>query len=179
MRAVVFDTETTALIANRTIKDDKLPEVIEFYGCLVDLSTEDPVERELDLLIKPRMPIQPETTRITGITNEMVASAPTFVQVAEQVKSFLEGDHAIVAHNASYDVEVIDIEMARVGKVMKWPRDVICTVEQSVHLKGSRFNLSDLHQHLFGERFADAHRARHDVSALVRVAREMYRREMI
>ncbi len=178
MRALCFDTETTALIANRTIKEDKLPEMIEFYGCLVDLSTQDPPEAELDLLIKPRGAIVPETTKITGITNDIVQNAPTFPQVADQIKTFLEEAPLVIAHNASYDVEVIDIEMSRVKKQVDWP-PVVCTVEQSSSLKGRRMSLMDLHEHLLGERFSDAHRARHDVMALVRVARKMFERGMI
>ena len=38
MKAFIFDTETTGLVKNRTIKLDDQPEVIEFYGALVDLS---------------------------------------------------------------------------------------------------------------------------------------------
>jgi hypothetical protein len=42
-----------------------------------------------------------------------------------------------------------------------------------------RLTLSNLHEHLFGEKFKDAHRARSDVMALVRVARELRRRGLI
>jgi hypothetical protein len=50
---------------------------------------------------------------------------------------------------------------------------VICTIEQSVHYTGYRMNLGDLHQHLLGEKFSGAHRAREDVEALLRVCVEM------
>jgi hypothetical protein len=57
---------------------------------------------------------------------------------------------------------------------IKWP-DKICTVEQTVHLKGYRVSLSVLHETLFGMPFTGAHRAKVDVSALLFICKELYR----
>ncbi len=48
-----------------------------------------------------------------------------------------------------------------------------------MHMKGHRLKMMQLYELLFGEQFADAHRARNDVQALRRLAVELYRREMI
>jgi hypothetical protein len=70
---------------------------------------------------------------------------------------------------------MIDLEAKRLNRVIKWP-PLVCTVEQSIHYKGHRMNLGDLHEHLLGVRFSGAHRAKEDVDALVRCCVEMRKR---
>src|SRR3954465_2135450 len=41
-------------------------------------------------LINPQMPIPAESSAIHGITNEMVKDAPTFKEVANEIKQFIE-----------------------------------------------------------------------------------------
>jgi len=57
-------------------------------------------------LIKPPRPISPIVTRIHGLTNEDVASAPAFAAIASQVRQALDAD-LLVAHNAHIDVDVL------------------------------------------------------------------------
>jgi len=183
MIALVFDTETTALVENRSVKQERLPHVIEFYGAVTDLDTGE-IIAELDQLIRPPIPLSDKpnpgdkktTTEITGITNEMLADKPMFREVASSIKAFLESAPNIIAHNATFDQEVIDIEFSRVNQFIKWPR-LHCSVEQTIHLKGKRLTLTDLHNLLFNEKFADAHRAKNDVQALIRCVLELRRRE--
>lgn len=166
-----FDTETTGLIENVTVKDKLLPEIIDFYGCLFDPKT-GKVEEELDLLIKPSRPITEEISNITGITNEMVEKKPPFKNIAEHIKAIIEASSMAIAHNASYDHEVVCIEMERAGYKMTWPR-LICSVEQTLHIKGYRLSLTDLHTELFGQAFEGAHRAKTDVVAMVKCITEL------
>ena len=175
MKALLVDTETTGLIDNHLIPIDKQPRIIEFYGCLADLETGE-ILSELELLIKPPSPLTEEITRITGITDELLADAQPFANHAARIKECLETAPCIMAHNASFDVEMIDIEFERMGQKVAWPR-VICTVEQTLHLSGFRLNLAGLHTHLFGEGFPAAHRARNDVMAMFRCCCELYKRE--
>jgi hypothetical protein len=56
--------------------------------------------------------------------------------------------------------------MKRYGETIKWPR-LICTVEQSMPLRGYRLSLTDLYAALDLGKFEGAHRARNDVEALV------------
>lgn len=166
MRALLLDTETDGLIDNLTIAIDKLPNVLEFYGCLADLRTGE-IEQELNTLVRPPKSIPAEVTGITGIDDEMVAQAPPFKDVAEQIKNFIESAPLVIAHNMSYDRDVINTEFKRLGTEVRWP-PVLCTVEQTIHIKGFRLSLSALHETLFGEPFAGAHRAKVDVQALLR-----------
>lgn len=177
MLALLFDTETSGLIANHSVKIDKQPSVIEFYGCLADLSTGE-IVNELDLLIKPPLPITAEITGITHITNDMLTGKPSFAALAEDIKDFIEDNRAsaLIAHNLSFDMEMTEIEFERLGLQIMWPPRLICTVEQTIHLKGFRLNLSGLHEFLFDEPMKEAHRAKVDVVSMLRCCVELFRR---
>jgi len=175
MIVTLFDTETSGLVDNRTLPLDKQPSIIEWYSCSADLTTGEIIS-ELDLLIKPPRLISDEITRITGLKNADLEDKPMFAAVAPEIRAAIEGAARMAAHNASFDVEMADIEFSRLGQTLAWPRRVICTVEATVHLKGHRLNLQGLHELLFGEQFPHAHRARNDVMALLKCACELHKR---
>lgn len=179
MKAICFDTETDGLVINRTLRLEKQPEIIEFYACVADLST-GAIGAEVHRLCKPKTPIDEKgkAHKAVGLTNAMLADEQPFAAYADEVKAFMEQGLPVIAHNVSFDVEMVDIELERLGKKLAWP-PCICTVEQTVHVKGYRMSMNDLHEYLFGERFEGAHRANIDVAALVRCATELYRRGML
>lgn len=184
MRAVIFDTETTGLIDNRTVPLDKQPHCIEFCGVLVDLKT-GTVEKEVHTLIKPPIPLPTKVkgdkgiAEMTGITEAMLADAPPFREVAGQIATMLVEAPAVIAHNLSFDKDMIEVELERLEMTIGWPKRQICTVEQTIHLRGYRLNLTKLHNILFpGETFT-AHRANADVKALTRCCVELYRRDIL
>lgn len=186
MKAFLFDTETTGLISNHTVKLDMQPSVIEFYGCLADLKTGN-IESEFDTFVKPPKPLPDKPnfgdkktiTQITGITNEMLENAPPFSDVSGQIRSNLESAPIVIAHNMSFDQEMIDIEFERLGGKLNWPERRLCTIEQTAHIKGYRLTLSALHEYLFKEPFSGAHRAKADVAALLRCCVELHARDII
>jgi exodeoxyribonuclease X len=57
-------------------------------------------------LCKPAAPITPMARRIHGISNEMVAEAPAFTELAAEVRAHLDGA-VLVAHNAGVDLAVL------------------------------------------------------------------------
>lgn len=175
MIALILDCETTNLISNHSVKLDAQPEIIEYFSALTNFSTGER-EREFETLIKPKNPISAKITEITGIDNETVALAASFSERAAAIRADIESSEVVIAHNASFDVEMINIEFERLGQPLpKWPR-TICTVEATIHFKGFRLKLAHLYEHLFGETFKDAHRARPDVEALERVCIELFER---
>ena len=185
MQILALDCETTGLVNNHTIRIDKQPHIIEFYGCKVDLETGEVLD-ELALLIKPPQSLsdtplfgdKKTITQITGITNEMLSNAPAFKDISTRLITFIQSAPLLAAHNLSYDKEMIDLEAERINTRIFWPHG-ICTVEQTVHLKGQRLTLSALHEHLFNEKFNDAHRAKTDTQALVRCLIELHKRDII
>lgn len=179
----LFDTETTGLVQNRSVKLAKQPEVIQFYGCIADLDTGEIVE-EHGTFIKPRIPLSDEPppgsrktiTQITGITNDMLAGAPSFSGAADPIFKIIEAGKKCIAHNLSFDKDMIEIEAERIGRTVTWPSEMVCTVEQTIHILGYRLSLSNLHLHLFGEAFKGAHLADVDVKALLRCVVELRKR---
>jgi DNA polymerase-3 subunit epsilon len=86
------------------------------------------VVKSFSSLINPECYIAPNFTRISGITNEMVADAPKFHEVAKDILEFTEGC-VFVAHNVNFDYSFVRDEFASLG--YKYRRDTICTVRLS------------------------------------------------
>jgi DNA polymerase-3 subunit epsilon len=185
MRALIFDVETSGLPKNRTIKLEHQPEIIELFAQTVNLKT-GKVLKSFGTLIKPSkvlsdMPAFGEKktiTAITGITNEMLKAAPTFKEVSKPIFELIEKSDIVIAHNLSFDAEMVDIEAERLKYEVRWPRK-ICSVEATVALKGKRLTLTKLHLELFGEEFEGAHRAQGDVDALTKCCVELFKRGML
>ncbi|MDX9907818.1 MAG: exonuclease domain-containing protein, partial [Mariniphaga sp.] len=83
---------------------------------------------EFSTLINPEQPIPYMITRITGISNEMVADAPRFCEVARRIVEMTEGA-VFVAHNASFDYNFVRHEFKRLG--YNYKRSTLCTVKLS------------------------------------------------
>jgi DNA polymerase III epsilon subunit-like protein len=166
MIVTVFDCETTGLFYSGLIDDDKKPELTEFMAIKYDLD-EEKIIKEFDFLVKPKRGIPKEITKITGLTDDMLKDALPVQARIKEIREALETSDAVIAHNLSYDVEMIETEFSRCGETINWPRK-ICTIEQTICVKGYRLSLTDLHKELMGEPFSGAHRARQDVEALLR-----------
>lgn len=177
MKGIVLDTETTGLPSNHLLPLDKQPRVIEIYMQEIDFNGQSD-KMIFDRLVDPGIKIEEEITKITGIRDEDIKGAVTFPLISSQVKEIIENYELIIAHNASFDKEILDMEFERIGMKMNWRR-VLCTVEATIHAKGFRMNLQGLHEWLFGEKFKEAHRARTDALALTRCCHELYKRGFI
>ena len=114
-------------------------------------------------LINPERSIPDQVTLIHGITNDAVADAPTFANVADEIERQLAG-HVFVAHSVGFDYGFIKAEFNRLGRVFERKR--VCTVRLSRKLLpglGSH-SLASLCQH-FGIKNERAHRALEDAEA--------------
>lgn len=79
-------------------------------------------------LVNPERDIPQHITALTGITNEMVATAPRFFEIASQIEEFTQ-DAVFVAHNVSFDYNVIRGEFRLLGQ--HYNRKKLCTVRLS------------------------------------------------
>ena len=121
-RAIAFiDLETTGT----TPTGDRVTEI-----GIVRIE-EGELAEEWSSLVNPGCSIPEEIQVLTGITNEMVRGAPSFAQLAAQVRARLEG-HLFVAHNARFDYGFIKNEFRRLE--MAFTADVLCTVRLSRRL---------------------------------------------
>lgn len=176
MRTFIFDTETTDLVQNSMLPEKLQPHIIEFYGQVLDEDFN--VVNEIEFFCKPPVELTAEITRITGITKEMLKDADPFSRNEWKVRKALADCDELVAHNLSFDTAMLrfEFERCKLLQTVKWPQVLICTVEQTEWIKGHRLSLSALHEHLFGEPFTGAHRARVDVQALTRCFVELRKR---
>ncbi|MCL5408408.1 MAG: exonuclease domain-containing protein [Candidatus Omnitrophica bacterium] len=66
-------------------------------------------------LINPEKSISPAATLISGITNEMINSSPTFKEIAGDIVNFLNTNEPILAHNAAFDLSFLNYQMELCG----------------------------------------------------------------
>ena len=105
-RQVVLDTETTGLNAKL---GDRLIEI----GCIEILSRRVG-ERHFHAYLNPERDVDFGATRVHGLTLEDLRQRPKFAQVAKEFLDFVSGAEVFI-HNAEFDVEFLDLELARCG----------------------------------------------------------------
>lgn len=125
---------------------------------------------EFQTLVRPSSPIPPFISVLTGITNAMVADAPSIRTVMPQFLEFAAGS-VLVAHNAGFDVSFLKAAAAETGR--PWPGfaviDTVRLARQLVHKdEAPNHKLSSLAR-LFGAATTPDHRALHDARATVDV----------
>lgn len=86
------------------------------------------VTRRWSKLVNPEMPIPLHITALTGIDETMVASAPTFAELADEVYHLL-ADCVFVAHNVNFDYSFLRGQLAACG--LTWNAIKLCTVRLS------------------------------------------------
>lgn len=79
-------------------------------------------------LVNPEMYIPMHITALTGIDDEMVADAPTFADLANEVYHLLLGK-IFVAHNVNFDYSFLRGQLAACG--FSWDAPKLCTVRLS------------------------------------------------
>lgn len=102
---VAFDTETTGL-------QPYSEELVELAAVRFNLETG--AKEYFQTLVNPRKPIPFQAMRVHGITDEMVASAPTLEKVLPSFFQFL-GNSIPVAHNAPFDIGFLSLHALRLG----------------------------------------------------------------
>lgn len=158
---VAFDTETTGL---EPFGGDR---IIEFAAVVFHLAPDGSVEsqEEHSWLINPGIPIPRKVTEITGISDGDVVGAPSFPEVAGEIRELLAGA-VTVAHNLPFDLAFLSREFQLIGSYWPEPLAEIDTVDLSmVCFPDARSHrLSDVCDRL-GVTLEGAHRATNDAEA--------------
>jgi len=92
-----------------------------------------------ETLINPNRLIPPKISSLTGITNEMVADAPEFHEVAQAIWERTH-EHVFVAHNVNFDYSFIREQFALLGS--QWRPKRLCTVRLSRKLIPNLYSYS-------------------------------------
>ena len=155
---VVFDIETTGL-SKETESITEIGAVKVVDGKVID---------RFSTFVNPERPIPAEITKLTGITNEMVADAPVITEILPRFLEFCQ-DAVLVAHNANFDTGFIRLNAER-----KCGIEVKNTVLDTLEL--SRSLLPELKKHKLdivceqlGVSLEGHHRAVNDAEATAEV----------
>jgi DNA polymerase-3 subunit epsilon len=71
-------------------------------------------ERHFHAYVNPEREIDEGASRVHGLTQEDLRSKPKFAEVARDFLDYVQGAELII-HNADFDVEFLDAELARAG----------------------------------------------------------------
>lgn len=149
------------------------------YGRIIEIAVirveDGKIKRQFQSLINPQRFIPYSIEQLTGITNDDVANAPLFEDIARDVFRLLDGA-IFVAHNARFDYGFVKNEFRRLGKTFN--ARCLCTVKLSRRLYPEYRNhdLSNVIDR-FGISCNDRHRAMGDAQATYEFLRIVQHRE--
>lgn len=170
-----FDTETTGL-PQRSGAKYASPKNLAAYDSsrIVSISwivtQQQKVVNQAYFKIKPDGFVIPEeATKIHGITNEDAHTNGCSINVVfDHLREILPLCNTVVAHNAAFDVHILESEMHRYGeqalvKVMKAVH-VVCTMKKGKQVLNMKTypKLGVLYKALYGEEMQNAHDAQYD-----------------
>ena len=166
LQFISFDVETTGL-------SPVVARLVELSG--VKFKLFDSEVATFSSLIDPEIPIPPDVSLIHGITDDMVAQAPKCADVVRQFSEWIGDERTVlVAHNAPFDVEFIQVVMTR-AKVERPINYVVDTLPLARALINDSPNhqLKTLVEHLqlesggYHRALADSHHVRNVLERLV------------
>lgn len=126
-------------------------------------------------LLNPGRRIPDYVATLTGIDDQMVASAPDFRSIAPTILEIAE-DLPIVGHNIAFDIGFLNAELVRCGlpKVVNTTIDTLTLANRFVG-EARRLNLGDVAR-VLGVSAGQSHRALPDADMTLQVFREILAR---
>jgi DNA polymerase-3 subunit epsilon len=136
LRQIVLDTETTGL-------DPKNGDRIIEIGC-VEILSRAISDTHFHHYLNPEREVEAGATRIHGKTLADLASKPKFAAIARELLDFISGAELII-HNADFDVEFLDMELARarLGRLSDYVAKVTDSLAFAKELHPGRKNSLD------------------------------------
>lgn len=161
----IVDIETTGGFA----ANHRITEIAIYYHDGIQITD------TFHTLVNPGRNIPYYITGLTGISTEMVLSAPTFDQIASEIHQKLDGK-IFVAHNAHFDYSFLKKEFEQAG--INWQAKKLCTVRLSRKIiPGLRsYSLGSLAESL-GIAITNRHRAGGDAAATVKIFDQLLQRD--
>jgi len=115
-------------------------------------------------LINPQMPIPKSSSDIHGITNDKVKDAPTFKQVANELKQFIDDSDFSGYNSNRFDIPLLMEEFLRVGITIDMTNRRMIDVQHIFHMMEKR-TLGAAYKFYCEKELHDAHSAEVDATA--------------
>ena len=151
---VFFDIESTGL----NLSTDK---AVSIATLKIDLEGKT---EEKKIMINPEMAIPKEASDIHGITDEMVADAPTFKQISKSLFAYFENCDIAGFNSDYYDVPLLMKEFSRCGiEFPTWELNLVDVLKFERALNSNK--LGEVYLRYTGKELEGAHDALNDVRA--------------
>lgn len=115
-------------------------------------------------LLNPEIPISAISREMHGISNEMVKDAPTFKQVANEIKQYLDNCDLAGYNSNRFDIPLLAEEFLRVGLEFDFNHRTLVDVQKIFHMMEQR-TLGAAYKFYCNKSLDDAHRAEADAVA--------------
>ena len=166
-----LDTETTGLVLPRAAGLNMQPRVIDFSIFIV---LQDGTKANYSSLVNPGVPLTKHITDLTGLKDTDLANEPSFNKVADILSGFVSKCDMLIAHNAAFDISVLNYEYERLGKPSPFEsKEIICTVQEFKPLFGYNPSLVQLWEYAIGGAYQEKHRAASDAEDLFKVCQAL------
>jgi len=163
-RPIVFlDFETTST-------DVSVARIVQYALIKIFPQPEEP-QRISEGFLNPGVPIPPETSKIHGITDDMVKDALTFKDLAERFSQFIDNCDFGGFNILNYDLPVLKNEFQRCGIKFDYSRSNVVDVMALFYHFNPR-DLSAAYQQYCQKTF-EAHDALNDTKATIEVLEYM------
>ncbi|MGL6259315.1 3'-5' exonuclease [Vibrio sp. WXL210] len=131
---IILDFETTGLSPNQGDRAIEIGAVKLEGGKVVD---------RFQRLMNPGFRVSGFIEGYTGISNAMLADAPSCAEVMTEFADFIQGSN-LVAHNASFDQRFLDAELKAIGRDYDGCFACSLLVSRRLHQEVSSHKLGDL-----------------------------------
>lgn len=154
----IIDLETTGI----SLSNDRIVEL-----AIVRLSP-DGTRQVKRRLINPEMPIPKQASDVHGITDEMVKDAPTFKQLANEIKQYLDNCDLGGYNSNRFDIPLLMEELLRAGMELDMKGRRLVDVQKIFHMMEQR-TLSAAYKFYCDKILEGAHGAEVDAVATLEV----------
>jgi DNA polymerase III epsilon subunit family exonuclease len=93
------------------------------------------IKEQYQMLVNPERPLSPGAASTNGLSDEQLAHARPFAEIADVVAKWLTGK-VVVCHNAQFDIQFLDSEFRRLHREIQIPNliDTLMLARQNYQL---------------------------------------------
>jgi DNA polymerase-3 subunit epsilon len=115
-------------------------------------------------LVNPQMPIPEASSAVHGITDDKVKDAPTFKEVANELKQFIDNADLSGYNSNRFDIPLLMEEFLRAGIILEMTNRKMLDVQTIFHMMEKR-TLAAAYKFYCEKELTDAHSAEADALA--------------